>query len=982
MNSKTRIGACVALMVCSTATRAQQTVDTSVAGKIDRYITARMRGAHIPGLALGIVKGDQVIYMHGYGQADSSRRSVTPQTPFAIGSITKSFTALAAFQLAEAGKINLDAPVRDYISWFHTSDSSASARITVRQLLTMTSGLPQVYETQVWSDQDAGALERGVRYLRTKAMRGPPGRPSGYSNANYETLGLIVQTVSGMSYEDYLKRSIFGPLSMRNTFTSQTEAMQHGMAQGHRWWFGVPVSITLPYNRAELPAGYIIASAEDMTHFLIAEINAGRYGNASVLSPDWMSLRHSQPPLRGYGYGWEFAESNGRMLLNHDGGTANFQSGLFIDPDARVGVFVATNADNALDTFSSPHGFSVLDGSTDRAIAQTVLSMVTGQPLPDAGPGHERLFVIFNITIVVLTAIVIAWLAWIPRRHRRLKARGIRSGSDLTWHICRAVGGNLTLPTVLLYLHFGVPLWNAFVLLQPDLYYWLVGVAIILTVKGLSEVLFVLSVAQQSRPAPTVSPATTRIVVAGGGIGGLAAARHLDHLLRDRSDVEITLVNRDNFFLLSPLLFEACSGVLELRHCAQPIRPCLRRVRFLEATVESIDVEGRVVRVVASDGAELDLPFDHVVVALGATTNLSVIRGSEHARTFKTVTDALLLRNHIIEQLERATVQRDPEARRRLLTVVVVGGGLVGVELLGEITAFMNAELRYYPQLRREDFRFHLFEAGDRLLPESKPFLANYAARTLQDRGVVLHIATAVQAIDPDRLRWANGEVQSPTIVLAAGITPSTVAAAMSVSRDRRGRIVTEPTLRSVSNPNVWAFGDCASTPAPDGKPYPALAQHAVRAAKVVARNVAATVNGGPLTPFVYEPLGLMAAFGDRHAAAEVKGINLSGFVAWWTRRTYYLFQMPRWDTRLRIAFDWTLSLIFRPDLTKINLVAARARDSQDGATPETERVADGETRRWRAADPHLQRSRSGLVRELAVRPRLDAVDRHHVIHF
>ena len=328
-----------------------------------------------------------------------------------------------------------------------------------------------------------------------------------------------------------------------------------------------------------------------------------------------------------------------------------------------------------------------------------------------------------------------------------------------------------------------------------------------------------------------------------------------------------------------------------------------------QATVESIDVDGRVVRVVASDGVEVALPFDHVVVALGATTNLSAIRGSEHARTFKTVTDALLLRNHILEQLERATVEHDPEVRRRLLTVVVVGGGLVGVELLGEITALMNAELRYYPQLRRDDFRFHLFEAGDRLLPESKPFLANYAARTLKARGVVLHIATAVQGIEPDRLRWAEGEVQSPTIVLAAGIVPSTVAAAAPVSRDRRGRIVTEPTLRSVSNPDVWAFGDCASTPAPDGKPYPALAQHAVRAAKVVARNVVATMNGKPLTPFVYEPLGLMAAFGDRHAAAEVKGINLSGFVAWWMRRTYYLFQMPRWDTRLRIAFDWTLSL-------------------------------------------------------------------------
>jgi NADH dehydrogenase len=414
----------------------------------------------------------------------------------------------------------------------------------------------------------------------------------------------------------------------------------------------------------------------------------------------------------------------------------------------------------------------------------------------------------------------------------------------------------------------------------------------------------------------------TRIVVAGGGIGGLAAARHLDHRLRHRPDVEITLVNRDNFFLLSPLLFEACSGVLELRHCAQPIRPCLRRVRFLEATVDAIDTERRVVRVTGPSDVEIELPYDHVVVALGATTNLSLIRGSEHARTFKTVTDALLLRNHIIEQLERASVETNADERRRLLTVVVIGGGLVGVELLGELTAFMSDELRYYPQLRRDDLRFHLFEVGERLLPESKPFLANYAARVLSGRGAELHLATPVQEIEPDRVRWANGEVRASTIVLAAGIVPSTAAAAVAVSRDRRGRILTEATLRSSSDPHVWAFGDCASTPGPDGHPYPALAQHAVRAARVVARNVAAILDGRPLTPFVYEPLGIMAAFGHRQAAAEVKGVNISGFPAWWMRRTYYLFQMPRWETRIRIALDWTVSLFFHPDLTKINVEA------------------------------------------------------------
>jgi NADH dehydrogenase len=421
-------------------------------------------------------------------------------------------------------------------------------------------------------------------------------------------------------------------------------------------------------------------------------------------------------------------------------------------------------------------------------------------------------------------------------------------------------------------------------------------------------------------------------VVVGGGIGGLAAARHLDRLLGARPDVDITLVNRDNFFLLSPLLFEACSGVLELRHCAQPIRPCLRRVRFIEATAREIDVATRTVRVVGPDDAERELPYDHVVVALGATTNLSLIPGSEHARTFKTVADGLLLRNHVIEQLERASVETDADRRRGVLTLTIIGGGLVGVELLGELTAFIDDELRYYPGIRREDLHFHLFEAGNRLMPESKPFLSKYAERLLRRRGVTLHLATPVQEIGPAFVRWADERVESHTIVLAAGIVPNAVAAATNVARDRRGRILTEPTLRSTSDPRVWAFGDCASTPSPDGKPYPALAQHAVRAARAVARNVADAVDGRPPKPFIYESLGMMAAFGHTRAACDLRGIKLTGFIAWWIRRTYYLFQMPRWDTRFRIALDWTIALFSRPDLTKIDLAEEREMEERNHA--------------------------------------------------
>jgi len=913
---------------------------------IDAYVAEKMRSARIPGVSVAIVEGDRVVYLKGFGRADASRRPVTPQTPFLIGSVTKSMTALAMLQLVDQHEVDLDAPVQRYIPWFRTADSSASARITVRHLITMTSGLPLSYETQRWTANDDRALERLVRHLAATELTGPPGRSVGYSNANYETLGLIVQLVSAVPYEEYMQQHVFAPLGMRNTFTSQDAAQRHGMASGHRWWFGIPVAATFPYNRSELPAGFVIASAEDMSHYMIAEINDGRFGSASVLSPRGMVLRHTPPPPKKYGFGWEFTRSNGRVLINHDGGTSNFQSSLFIDPGARVGVFVAANAMGLLDALSSPPGSSRLDGQTTRAMAHTILSIVTNQPLPDQGPGHERSTLIVNLILAILTGALAISLARIPHRYRELSRRGFDDRSAFAQHIALALAAIIVIPVVLLYLWLAVPASKVVWQFQPDLGYWVITVAIILVLKSLLEVVLASHVFRHP-PRRGDAQIRTRIVVAGGGVGGLAAARHLDRELGHRDDVEITLVNRDNFFLLTPLLFEACSGVIELRHCAQPIRPCLERVRFIEATVDRIDVERRVVRTTIPGRGAQELSYDHVVIALGATTNLSVIPGSEHARTFKTVADALLLRNHVVEQLERADVETDPQRRQRMLTVVVIGGGLVGVELLGELSAFVDDELRYYPRIARAELRFHLFEAGDRLLPESKRFIADYAEHTLRKRRAELHVGVPVQAIEPDVVRWAGGVVEANTIVLAAGIVPNATAAATDVTRDRRGRIVTDATLRSVSDEHVWAFGDCASTPGPDGKPYPALAQHAVRAARVVAGNIAAVVHGRAPKPFVFHALGLMAALGHTRAACDLRGLKVTGFPAWWVRRTYYLFQMPRWETRLRIALDWTVSLFYRPDLTKIDLSTEREQEVRNCAADGSPHPAEP----WRDRD-------------------------------
>jgi NADH:ubiquinone reductase (H+-translocating) len=433
------------------------------------------------------------------------------------------------------------------------------------------------------------------------------------------------------------------------------------------------------------------------------------------------------------------------------------------------------------------------------------------------------------------------------------------------------------------------------------------------------------------RAGPRPRAGGVRVVVLGGGFGGATTVRRLERLCAGRSDIEITLVSRDNFFVLSPLLFEACSGILELRHCAQPIRSALRHARFVEGTVAGVDLTRRLVRVGGPDDGTLELPYDQLVVALGATTNTALIPGSHAALTFKTVADALTLRNQLIERLERADAMRDREDRRSCLTVVVVGGGLVGVELLGELTAFVDDVLRYYPRIRRDELRFHLVEAGPRILPELAPGLAAVALRVLERRGADVRVATPVRAIEAGRVHLDDATIEAETIVLAAGIVPTPVAADLPVARDARGRITVDATMRSVSHPEVWALGDCAAIPGPDGHPYPALAQHAIREARQLARNLVAVLDGRRPAPFVFRSLGSMAALGHFQAVAQILGVRLTGFPAWWLRRSYYLLQMPRWERRLRIVLDWTVALFFRPDITKVDLAVEWDQTRRNG---------------------------------------------------
>jgi len=412
----------------------------------------------------------------------------------------------------------------------------------------------------------------------------------------------------------------------------------------------------------------------------------------------------------------------------------------------------------------------------------------------------------------------------------------------------------------------------------------------------------------------------TRIVILGGGFGGAYTARHLEKLCQGRQDVEIILVSRDNFLLMTPLLFEVCSGTLDLRHCSFPIRAFLRTTRFVEAAVQGIDLERRVVHL-AVPGESGDLSYDQLVLALGAMTNRVMIPGSEHAFTFKTLADALLLRNHIIERLERADVEVDPERKRRLLTFVIIGGGLVGMELFGELTAFADGIAPLYKHVNRDEIRFVLLQGAERIMPEIDAKLADYGARVLGRRsGADIRTNTHVRAIEPGKVHLQQETITAETIILAAGIVPNPVVAGLPVNKDKRGHIVVDGTMRCPSHAELWALGDCASIPAPDGKPYPNLAQHALREAKVLARNIVGALDGRAPQPFVYDTLGMMGSLGHSKAFGQLLKMRVHGVIAWFVRRTYYLLQMPGWSRRLRIMIDWTFSLLFRPDIVKISL--------------------------------------------------------------
>ncbi len=435
------------------------------------------------------------------------------------------------------------------------------------------------------------------------------------------------------------------------------------------------------------------------------------------------------------------------------------------------------------------------------------------------------------------------------------------------------------------------------------------------------------------------------ILILGGGFAGLTTARKLERLLRPE-EAAITVVSRENFSVFTPMLPEVSSGNLEARHVATPLRAQLRRARFVLADVRSLDLEQRTVVVEhALLGTEMRLSYDQLVLSVGAVTSTFNLPGvAEHALPLKTLEDADRLRNHVIAMLELADVANDALERKRLLTFVFVGGGFTGVEAAGEMVDFFRSITKFYRSIGPHEIEVILVEGGAKLLPDLQAGMGEYSARELERRGVVVMLNALVDSADARGLTLKDGRrIEANTIVWSAGVRPSPFVGGLSIGTGRGGSIRTNPDMSVPGQPGVWAIGDCASIPDPHGGTYAATAQYAIREGPVLAANIVATLRGKPTKPFRYEAIGIMASLGARRAVAGLRGKYLiTGFLAWFLWRTYYLARLPGLDRRFRVTLDWTLGLIFPRDIAELRVYtkAAQQRSALDAgiaAPPESE---------------------------------------------
>jgi NADH dehydrogenase len=400
------------------------------------------------------------------------------------------------------------------------------------------------------------------------------------------------------------------------------------------------------------------------------------------------------------------------------------------------------------------------------------------------------------------------------------------------------------------------------------------------------------------------------------------AARELERLMPKQS-TRLTLVNDVNFLLYTPFLPEAAAGTLEPRHVVTPLREILDRTYLRLGTVVGHDPATRTVELRGRDGDGEQLPYDQLLLALGSVSRTLPVPGlSEHAIGFKSLADAIWLRNHVIETLEAANASEDAHRRDELLTYVFVGGGYAGLEALAELQDFAADAMKSYPRARLHGMRWVLVEAADRVLPEIDAGLADYALRELRGRGIDIRLGTTLEEAAADSARLSSGEtLPTRTIVWTAGVAPHPSLRQLSVPLDGKGRVPVDEHLRVQGMDGVWAIGDCAAAPNPQGGLCPPTAQHAVRQGPVAARNIAAELGVGTPRAFDYRGSAAFVNLGRYKAVGRIGKRTFRGFPAWWLARTYHMSQIPGAARKARAVIDWTASLPFSRDLSEVGSI-------------------------------------------------------------
>lgn len=414
------------------------------------------------------------------------------------------------------------------------------------------------------------------------------------------------------------------------------------------------------------------------------------------------------------------------------------------------------------------------------------------------------------------------------------------------------------------------------------------------------------------------------VVVVGGGFGGLNAARAVERRFSG-SAVKVTLISEQNFLLYTPFLPEAAAGTLEPRHVVTPLRDLLGDARLLLGSVTGIDTERKVVALRNTEGDPIETRYDRLVLSPGSVSRTLPIPGlAEHGMQFKSLADAIWLRNHVIRSLELAETVRDPARLDELLSFVFVGGGYAGLEALAEIQDFASDALENYPAAREHGLRWLLVEAADRVLGELDPKLANYTVDQLRRRGIDVRLGTQLEAATERDVTLSGGErVATRTLVWTAGVRPSPLVAELGLPLSDAGRIKVDDQMRVLGHDDIWAIGDAAAVPNPANpeRLSPPTAQHARRQGLAVGRNVAASLGRGSARAYDYRDRGSFVNLGRYKAVAMTGRMKLRGPLAWWMARTYHLSQIPGFSRKLRAAIDWTVSLPFRRDIAEVGSI-------------------------------------------------------------